>query len=52
MSYRALGVVTDVEHIEITSKPRPMNWLILGALGIGALLLFTRGGPKVVVVKG
>ena len=35
-----------------TPKPDWMNWLVYGALGVGALLLFTRKGPTVVVMKG
>ena len=50
MYRQTLGVVTDIEHIEIPSTPKT-NWLMLGALGLVALLFFTRGGTKVVVVK-
>ena len=53
MSHQALGMVTDIEYVTITSKPKPaVNWMIVAALAIGGLLLFTRGGTKVVVVKG
>lgn len=50
MSYQTLGVVTDIEYVEIPSVPKT-NWLMVGALGLAALLLLTRGGTKVVVVK-
>jgi len=43
MSHQILGVVSDVEHIEITSTPRK-NWLMLGALGLAALLILTTRG--------
>jgi len=52
MYRQALGVVTDVEYREITHTERKTNWLLLGALGLGALLLLTRGGQKIIVMKG
>ena len=53
MDRQALGTVTDTEYVVITptEKPKWLNWLILGAVGLGALFFFTRGGTKVVVVK-
>ena len=42
---------TDSYNITIGVRPQ-VNWLLLGALGLGALLLLTRRGPKVVVMKG
>ena len=51
----SLGVVTDTEYVVLTpgeeKLPDWMKWLLYGALGLGALLVLTRGGSKVVVVK-
>ena len=37
---------------EVDEQPDWVKWLLYGALGIGALLILTRGTTKVVVVKG
>ena len=51
MSQQALGVVTDVEYVEITHTERKPNWLLLGIIGVGALLLLTRGGQKITIIQ-
>ncbi|GAF76548.1 unnamed protein product [marine sediment metagenome] len=50
MSQQALGVVTDTEYVKITPTERKPNWLLLGLIGVGALLVLTRG-EKVIVIK-
>jgi len=51
MSQQTLGVVTDIEYVEINPTERKPNWLLLGLIGVGALLVLTRGGPKITIIQ-
>ena len=51
MSSQTLGIVTDTRYVEITHTEKKPNWLLLGIIGIGALLLFTRKGTAITIIQ-